>query len=335
MTTPVDTVVVGATGAVGAAMLQVLADRGFPVGRLRVVASSRSAGGKVTFRGRELTLEAPSAEVFRGSRLALFSAGASVSREWGPVAAREGCLVVDNSSAFRMDPEVPLVVPEVNPQRIPSPPRGIIANPNCSTIQLMVALKPLHDAAGLEHVVVSTYQAISGKGARAVAEFDTQVRALLQGEPPPVSVLPGVLAGNLLCDWKHEPNGFSEEELKMVAESQKILELPGLRVSPTCVRVPVRNAHSESVWARFSRPLGREEALAVLRRAPGVLVSDAIGPGKHPQPREVSGQDEVFVGRVREDLGDPQALSLWVVGDNLRKGAATNAVQIAERYFQA
>jgi aspartate-semialdehyde dehydrogenase len=335
MTTPVDTVVVGATGAVGAAMLQVLADRGFPVGRLRAVASARSAGGKVLFRGREVTLEAPGPEVFRGSRLALFSAGASVSREWGPVAAREGCLVVDNSSAFRMDPDVPLVVPEVNPHRISSPPRGIIANPNCSTIQLMVALKPLHDAAGLEHVVVSTYQAISGKGARAVAEYDTQVRALLQGEPPPVSVLPGVLAGNLLCDWKHEPDGYSEEELKMVAESRKILELPGLQVSPTCVRVPVRNAHSESVWVRFSRPLGREEALTLLRRAPGVLVSDAIGPGRHPQPREVSGQDEVFVGRVREDLSDPRALSLWVVGDNLRKGAATNAVQIAERYFQA
>jgi aspartate-semialdehyde dehydrogenase len=333
MSNTVDTVVVGATGAVGATMLRVLSDRGFPVGRLRVVASARSAGGTVSFQGRSLTLEAPSPEVFHGSRLALFSAGASVSREWGPVAAREGCLVVDNSSAFRMEADVPLVVPEVNPHRIPSPPRGIIANPNCSTIQLLVALKPLHDAAGLEQVVVSTYQAISGKGARAAAEFDAQTRALVRGEPPPVELLPGVLAGNLLSDWKHDPNGYSEEELKLVAESRKILELPALRVSPTCMRVPVPNAHSESVWARFSRPLGRAEALRVLRAAPGVKVTDAVGPGAHPQPRDVSGQDDVYVGRVREEPGDSRALSLWVVGDNLRKGAATNAVQIAERYF--
>ena len=261
------------------------------------------------------------------------SAGASVSREWGPVAAAAGCLVVDNSSAFRMDPEVPLVVPEVNPHRIARPPRGIIANPNCSTIQMLVALKPLHDAAGLEHVVVSTYQAISGKGARAVDEFDRQRQALDRGEEPPMAVLPGVLAGNLLSDWKHDPSGYSEEELKMIEESRKILELPGLRVSPTCVRVPVRNAHSESVWARFARPITREEALAHLARAEGVVLDDSVGPGRHPQPRLVSGGDPVHVGRVRQDRDDPRALSLWVVGDNLRKGAALNAVQVAERAF--
>jgi aspartate-semialdehyde dehydrogenase len=181
--------------------------------------------------------------------------------------------------------------------------------------------------------VVSTYQAISGKGARAVDEFDRQQRAVLAGEVPPVEFLPGVLAGNLLSDWKHEPSGFSEEELKIVAESKKILELRGLRMSPTCVRVPVRNAHSQSVWARFRRPVSRAEAIACLRSAPGVVVDDRIGPGQHPQPREVSGSDDVAVGRVRQDLDDPQALSLWVVGDNLRKGAALNAVQIAERAF--
>jgi aspartate-semialdehyde dehydrogenase len=333
MSRTIDVVVVGATGAVGQEMLRVLEQRKFPVGRLRAVASARSAGGAVTFRGEPVTLEAPSPAVFEGSKLALFSAGASVSREWGPVAAAAGCLVVDNSSAFRMDPEVPLVVPEVNGRRIANPPRGIIANPNCSTIQMLVALKPLHDAAGLEHIVVSTYQAISGKGARAVDEFDQQRRALEAGEDPPVSVLPGVLAGNLLSDWKHDPSGYSEEELKMIEESRKILELPELHVSPTCVRVPVRNAHSESVWARFARPITREEALGLLAKAEGVVLDDAVGPAKHPQPRNVSGGDPVHVGRVRQDRTDPRALSLWVVGDNLRKGAALNAVQVAERAF--
>ncbi len=333
MSRSVNVVVVGATGAVGQEMLRVLEQRAFPVGRLRAVASARSAGGTVTFRGESVTLEAPSPEVFEGSQLALFSAGASVSREWGPIAASKGCLVVDNSSAWRMDPDVPLVVPEVNPHRIANPPKGIIANPNCSTIQMLVALKPLHDAAGLLHIVVSTYQAISGKGARAVDEFTQQQAAQHEGREAPVSVLPGVLAGNLLCDWKHDASGYSEEELKMIEESRKIMELPALHVSPTCVRVPVRNAHSESVWARFARPITRDEALSLLRSAEGVVLDDAVGPAKHPQPRAVSGQDPVHVGRVRHDPSDPQALSLWVVGDNLRKGAALNAVQIAERAF--
>lgn len=333
MSSAINVVVVGATGAVGHEMLNVLAQRRFPVGRLRLVASARSAGRKVLFEGREVTLEAPSPEVFDGMQVALFSAGASASREWAPIAASRGCLVVDNSSAFRMDDDVPLVVPEVNPHRIANPPRGIIANPNCSTIQMLVALKPLHDAAGLEHVVVSTYQAISGKGARAVDEFAQQQRSLAEGSAPPTAVIPGVLASNLLSDWKHDPSGYSEEELKMVAESRKILELPHLHVSPTCVRVPVPNAHSESVWARFSRPISRDEAIAILRRAEGVVVDDRVGPGLHPQPREVSGGDAVHVGRIRRDPDDPNALSLWVVGDNLRKGAALNAVQVAERAF--
>jgi aspartate-semialdehyde dehydrogenase len=333
MIDPMDVVLVGATGAVGQEMLRVLEQRAFPVRQLRAIASPRSAGGTVTFRGQALTLQAPSASAFAGAAVALFSAGSSIALEWGPIGAAAGCLIVDNSSAFRMDDDVPLVVPEVNGHRIP--PRGgaVVANPNCSTIQMLMALKPLHDLAGLEHIVVSTYQAISGKGARAVDEFERQQSALLAGEIPPTEILPGVLAGNLLADWKHEPSGFSEEEIKIVAESRKILEIPGLRISPTCVRVPVRNAHSQSVWARFRRPITRAEAIACLRAAPGVVVDDRIGPGQHPQPRQVSGGNDVAVGRIRQDLDDPQALSLWIVGDNLRKGAALNAVQIAERAF--
>lgn len=327
----IDVVVVGATGAVGQVMLSVLAERKFPVGRLRLVASERSAGREVEALGQKVVLETASPEVFEGSQLALFSAGTSTSREWCPVAAEKGCLAVDNSAAWRMEPSVALVVPEVNGHRIT--PRGIIANPNCSTIQMLVALKPLHDLAGLEQVVVSTYQAISGKGARALEEFEQQLEADAHGAAPPVSVLPGILSNNLLTDWRHEPSGWAEEELKMIAESKKIMELPSLRVSPTCVRVPVANAHSEAVWARFSRPVSRDEALAALRAAPGIVVDDRVGPGLHPQPRSVSGQDAVSVGRVRVDPGDPNALSFWVVGDNLRKGAATNAVQIAERAF--
>lgn len=331
MSSTVDVVVVGATGAVGQEMLRVLGSRAFPVGRLRLVASDRSAGRVVEALGRSVTLELPSEEGFRGAGLALFSAGAETARRWAPVAAAMGCLAVDNSSAFRADPDVPLVVPEVNAHRIPRPPQGIVANPNCSTIQMLVALKPLHDAAGLEQVVVSTYQAISGKGARALDEYRRQAEALSRGDSPPVEILPGVLVDNLLVDWRHEPSGWAEEERKMVHESRKILELPALRIAPTCVRVPVPNAHSESVWARFTRPLDRDEVLGLLEAAPGLVVDRRVGPGQHPQPREVSGRDEVFVGRVRVDPDDPHAVSLWVVGDNLRKGAATNAVQIAER----
>jgi aspartate-semialdehyde dehydrogenase len=331
---PQHVAVVGATGAVGQEMLRVLAQRAFPLASLRLIASPSSAGKTLRFDGREHTLVAPSRDAFAGLDLALFSAGASVAREWGPVAAAQGALVVDNSSAFRQDPDVPLVVPEVNAHALANIPRRIVANPNCSTIQMVVALAPLHRAFGLAQVVVSTYQAISGKGARALDEFDTQIRESLEGRAPTRSVLPGVLAFNLLCDWKHSDDGWSEEERKMVFETRKIMELPSLPVAPTTVRVPVRNAHSEAVWARFEQPVSRERAIEALSRAPGVTVLAESGPGLHPQPLSASGRDDVFVGRIREDASDPRALHLFVVSDNVRKGAALNAVQIAEHVLR-
>lgn len=331
---PQHVAVVGATGAVGQEMLRVLAQRQFPLASLRLIASPGSAGKTVTFDGHTHTLLAPSRESFAGLDLALFSAGASVAREWGPIAAELGALVVDNSSAFRMDEDIPLVVPEVNAHALENNPRRIVANPNCSTIQMLVALQPLHQAFGLAQIVVSTYQAISGKGARALAEFEAQARDIAEGREPSHAVLPGILAGNVLSDWKHTADGWSEEEQKIVAETRKILSMPTLPVSPTTVRVPVRNGHSESVWARFDKPVTREAALEVLRAAPGLVVMSDVGPGAHPQPRLVSGRDEVYVGRVRQDASDPKALHLFVVGDNVRKGAALNAVQIAERVLR-
>jgi aspartate-semialdehyde dehydrogenase len=328
---PQHVAVVGATGAVGHEMLRVLAQRAFPLAELRLIASPGSAGKKLTFEGREHTLLAPSRESLSGLDLALFSAGASVAREWGPVAASLGALVVDNSSAFRQDPELPLVVPEVNAHALLNNPRRIVANPNCSTIQMVVALQPLHRLFGLERVVVSTYQAISGKGARALDEFDQQVRDDAAGHAPAHSVLPGILSQNVLCDWRHDPDGWSEEERKMVFETRKIMGLPSLHVSPTTVRVPVRNGHSESVWARFAKPVTRKAVIEALSAAEGVTVMAESGAAAHPQPRMVSGQDNVFVGRIREDASDPNAVHLFVVGDNVRKGAALNAVQIAER----
>jgi aspartate-semialdehyde dehydrogenase len=322
--------VVGATGAVGQEMLRVLSQRKFPIASLRLIASAASAGKTVHFDGKEYTLLTASREVFEGLDLALFSAGASVAREWAPVAASLGALVVDNSSAFRQDPAIPLVVPEVNAHALAHIPRRIVANPNCSTIQMVVALEPLHKAFTLEQVVVSTYQAVSGKGARALDEFDQQLRDLVSATEPSHSVLPGILAGNLLCDWKHGDDGWSEEERKIVFETRKIMNLPHLAIAPTTVRVPVRNGHSESIWARFAKPVSRAAAIEILRNAEGVTVMSESGPGAHPQPRSVSGHDAVFVGRIREDATDPRALHLFVVSDNLRKGAALNAVQIAE-----
>jgi aspartate-semialdehyde dehydrogenase len=328
--------VVGATGAVGREMMATLEKRKFPVDKIVALASPRSAGQKIKFNGQESTIRATTAEAFKGVQIALFSAGASVAREMGPAAAAAGAVVIDNSSAWRQDAQCPLVVPEVNAQAIKDRPRGIIANPNCSTIQMLVALKPLHDAAKLRHIIVSTYQATSGKGHEAVQDLLQQAKALANGQEVKPTIFPGQMAQNLLCDWKPSAmeggEGYREEETKMIFETQKIMGDLTIGVSPTCVRVPVVNAHSESIHAKFARPITVAEANELLRRAPGVVLDDRpYAPGAHPQPIHASGKDEVFVGRIRKDFTDPNALNLWVVGDNLLKGAALNAVQIAER----
>jgi aspartate-semialdehyde dehydrogenase len=323
--------ILGATGVVGREMIATLERRNFPTKKLVLLSSARSAGTKLSYRGELLEVQEVRAESFKGVDIALFSAGATPSKAWAPVAAENGAVVIDNSSAWRMDEQVPLVVPEVNMPAARNRPKGIIANPNCSTIQLVVALKPLHDAAKLEHVVVSTYQAVSGKGHAAVEELWEQTRSIVRGEKVHHKVFPGQIAMNLLCDWKPGASNYSEEEWKMVHETRKILGDPTIGVSPTTVRVPVVCGHSESVFARFSRPMSVEEAHSLLRKARGiVLMDDSYAPGNHPQPAQAADTDPVYVGRVRADLAVAGALNMWVVADNLRKGAALNAVQIAE-----
>jgi aspartate-semialdehyde dehydrogenase len=324
--------VVGATGVVGREMLRILEQRNFPASRVIALASPRSAGRKIPFRGGEIEVQPATPEAFEGVRIALFSAGAAASRELGPEAAARGAVVIDNSSAWRMDPDVPLCVPEVNMDTAARRPKGIIANPNCSTIQMVVALKPLHDAARLRHVVVSTYQATSGKGHAAMAELEEQMRTVAAGNTPVPRVFPGPIVQNVLMDWKPGELDYSEEELKMVNETRKIMGDPTIGVSPTTVRVPVRTGHSEAVHAQFHRPMKAAEAKELLRRAPGVrLFEEPYAPGRHPQPIDCEGKDEVFVGRVRDDVAIEGAINMFVVADNLRKGAALNAVQIAER----
>jgi aspartate-semialdehyde dehydrogenase len=328
--------VVGATGVVGREMLATLARRQFPAARVVALASARSAGKAIEVGGRSYPVEEARPEAFAGVDVALFSAGAAASRALAPAAAAAGAVVIDNSSAWRMDPGVPLVVPEVNAAAAADRPKGIIANPNCSTIQMLVALAPLHRAARLRHVVVSTYQAASGKGQAALDELHRAARAAALGEPFAPEVFPGALALNVLSDWKPGEGDYSEEELKMVNETRKILGDPSVGVSPTAVRVPVPNGHAESVHAQFHRPMTAAEARALLRSAPGVALDERpYAPGAHPQPRDASGRDEVFVGRVRDDLAVPGAINLWVVADNLRKGAALNAVQIAELLLES
>ena len=317
---------------VGAEMLRVLEQRTFPVRELVPVASARSAGKTITFRGTEHTVVEIAPEVFDGVDLALFSAGGGTSREWAPIAASKGALVVDNSSAFRADPEVPLIVPEVNPGAAANRPKGIIANPNCSTIQMVVALKPLHDAARLKRVIVSTYQAISGAGAQAVAAFEAQESATGRGDKVEKEKLSGQLSRNLLMHWKLDPEtGYHEEELKMVSETRKIFGDPSIAVSPTAVRVPVVTGHSEAVTVETHEPLTAARARKLLENAEGVVVVDDLGQGLYPQPIDAAEHDPVYVGRIREDIGNPGGIQMWVVSDNLRKGAALNAVQIAEK----
>ncbi len=324
--------VVGATGAVGQQMVACLEERRFPVHRLVPLASERSMGKKVTFMGKELPVEVLTKDSFNGVEIALFSAGGSISKEFGPIAAAAGAVVVDNSSAWRMDPEIPLVVPEVNPGDIAQyPKRGIIANPNCSTIQMVVVLKPLHDAARIKRVVVSTYQAVSGTGQKAVEELANQVRALLSCENPVMKVYPHRIAFNCLPHIDvFQENGYTKEEMKMVNETQKILGDATIQVTATTVRVPVFYGHSEAVNLETERKLSVYEARELLAAAPGVKVVDDPLKNKYPMAIDAAGQDLTLVGRIREDFSIEHGLNLWVVADNIRKGAATNAVQIAE-----
>ncbi len=321
--------VLGATGAVGTEMIKILEERNFPVKALTAFASERSAGKQVRFRGKELTVEAVSEKSFAGVDLALFSAGATPSKRWAPEAVRAGAVVVDNSSAWRNDPQVPLVVPEVNAHAL-SVQRGIIANPNCSTIQMVMVLKPLHDAAKVTRVIVSTYQAVSGKSGRAMTELSDATRATLDGKPPQAQVFPKPMAFNVSFDWPFVANGFTEEEMKMTTETVKIMEDPSIKVTATTARVPVYRSHAEAVYVETSAKLTAQQARDLLQRSPGIEVVDDPASNAWPVPRDADGKDAVYVGRIREDHTHDKALWLWVVSDNLRKGAALNAVQIAE-----
>jgi aspartate-semialdehyde dehydrogenase len=323
--------VVGASGAVGDRMIRLLEERDFPVGSIRFLASERSAGRSATFRGESIPIEPIAAEAFEGIDIVLSSVPASISREWSPIAARAGAVVVDNSSAFRMDPDVPLVVPEVNPDDIRNH-RGIIANPNCSTIQMVVALKPLHDAARVKRVVVSTYQSVSGAGMKGIHELETQTAAQVGGQPaPPPAKFAHPILGNCLPHIDvFLPDGYTKEEQKMVNETRKIMGDSTIAVSPTCVRVPVPFCHSEAIWVELGRPMTVAEARSLWNQAPGVTVQDEPERSLYPLAAAATGRDDVFVGRIRQDLHEPSTLLFWCVSDNLRKGAATNAVQIAE-----
>lgn len=329
--TPSPTVaVLGATGAVGRELITLLEQRDFPLDSLRLLASPRSAGARLTFRGESLAVEAVSEEALAGADLVLASAGGSVSRRWAPVTGTHGALLIDNSSAFRLDPQVPLVVPEVNLVTARRH-QGIIANPNCTTILLLLALAPLRRLASLRRVVVSTYQSASGAGAQAMAELEATSRDVLQGRQPRSHVLPHSLAFNLfLHNSPLAGNGYCEEELKMLRESRKILAQPDLRLSATCVRVPVLRAHAEAVNIEFDAPVPMDAARQVLAEAPGVMMIDDWAGNRFPMPSDVTGKDAVAVGRVRQDLSNPNGLELWLCGDQIRKGAALNAVQIAE-----
>ncbi len=333
MSKEVDVAVVGATGAVGEAMIEILEQRNFPVRKLYPLASSRSAGKTIRFRGKSIQIEDLAEFDFSQVQIGLFSAGGSVSAEYAPVAAAAGCIVVDNTSHFRRDDDIPLVVPEVNPHAIGQyTHRGIIANPNCSTIQMLVALKPIYDAVGIERINVATYQAVSGTGKEAIEELAKQTAQLLNGKAIETEVYPKQIAFNALPHIDtFQDNGYTREEMKMVWETQKIFEDEAIVVNPTCVRIPVFFGHSEAVHIETRGKVTAEQARQLLEAAPGVTVLDAHEAGGYPTAvTESAGQDPVFVGRIREDISHPRGLNLWIVADNVRKGAALNSVQIAE-----
>ncbi len=332
-----DVAVVGATGAVGECMLQILAERRFPVGKVYALASERSIGRTVQFGRQELDVENLADFDFEKVQIGLFSPGASVSAIYAPRAADAGCVVIDNTSQFRYDDDIPLVVPEVNAQALADyRNRNIIANPNCSTIQMLVALKPIYDAVGIERINVATYQAVSGTGKEALEELASQTANLLNGRPVESKVYPKQIAFNVLPQIDvFMDNGYTKEEMKMVWETRKILGDPDIQVNPTCVRVPVFYGHSEAVHIETRDKISAEQARSLLAAAPGVVVLDEHKPGGYPTPvGDASGKDAVFVGRIREDISHPRGLNLWVVSDNLRKGAALNSIQIAETLIQ-
>jgi aspartate-semialdehyde dehydrogenase len=326
--------VVGATGMVGAEMLRVLRQRSFPIERVIALASERSKGLTVPYDGETLEVQEITEPAFKGVDVALFAAGGDISLMYGPVAAEAGALVIDNSSAWRMKENVPLVVPEVNAEDIRKN-EGIIANPNCCAIPLAVVLNPLKTRVGVERVLVSTYQSASGAGRLLVDELEDQTKAVAEGREPPVAAYPYQLAYNVVPGgWHPEAGGFNEEEVKIVNETRKILHEPELRIAATCVRVPVPVGHGESVFVETTEKISADDARKLLGEAPGVIVQDDPHARLYPTPHDVAGKDEVYVGRIREDGSTKRGLLLWIVSDNLRKGAALNAVQIAEQAIE-
>ena len=334
MVHPYRVAILGATGAVGTELLELLEQRDFPLADLKLLASARSAGRTLAFKGEQLPLEAVNDDSFKQIDLVLASAGASVSKAWAAKAVAAGAVVIDNSSAFRMNPTVPLVVPEVNPQAAAAH-QGIIANPNCTTILMAVAVYPLHQVQPIRRIVAATYQSASGAGARAMEEVKTQTQAILQGQEPVADLFPYPLAFNL---FPHNSplhgEGYCEEEMKMINETRKIFGTPDLRVTATCVRVPVLRAHSEAINLEFDQPFDVAQARAILSQAPGVKLVEDWEANYFPMPIDASGKDEVLVGRIRQDLSHAAGLELWLCGDQIRKGAALNAVQIAELLVQ-
>jgi aspartate-semialdehyde dehydrogenase len=324
--------VVGATGAVGNEMIRILEERNFSVGQLKLLASERSLGKSLKYKGKSIPVDVLNENSFGGMQIGLFSAGGSISEKFAPIAAKAGCVVVDNTSAFRMVPDIPLVVPEVNPEAIGQyKNKGIIANPNCSTIQMVVALKPIHDAVRIKRIVVSTYQAVSGTGKKAIEELSLQTQAILNGLEPAVKVYPHQIAFNCLPQIDiFLDNGYTKEEMKMINETKKIMNEPSMAVTATTVRVPVFYCHSESVNIETERKITPAEVKQLLAKSPGIKVLDDPSQRLYPQAIHAVGKDDTYVGRIREDKSIANGINLWIVSDNLRKGAALNAVQIAE-----
>jgi aspartate-semialdehyde dehydrogenase len=322
--------ILGATGAVGTELMSLLLERKFPLAELKLLASEKSVGKQLDFGSQTLRLEAVEANSFDNIDVVLASAGGSISKQWATVAAKAGAVVIDNSSAFRMQPDVPLVVPEVNPDAVSSH-QGIIANPNCTTILMNLAVWPLHRVNPVKRIIAATYQSASGAGARAMEEVKQQSQAILNQEQPEAKILPYPLAFNLfLHNSPMTENSYCEEEMKMVNETRKIFNCPELRISATCVRVPVLRAHSEAINLEFDQTFAPETARQILSQAPGVKLVEDFSQNYFPMPIEASGKDDVLVGRIRQDISHPHALDLWLCGDQIRKGAALNAVQIAE-----